>query len=261
MDDGAFRTDFDQLCQGLGYHLGTVVEPVVLGHRSRIVEALAQARLDVAWVTPALALEAYVQRLASAQWSMVRSGEVVYHSVLFSRGDGSVKSLADLVDVRAAWVAPDSASGYLVPLVSMRARGVSLSKAFREQVFLDTHEAVVRAVADNQADVGAGFAHFSSGSLRVPVSSSWSEAGVDQAFHVLAMAGPIPTDVIVAHRSLKAPYLDALTRAWEWLFESDAVDCAKRIFRSERIVATGASHLDGLRKLLGLLDDKARRPS
>ncbi|PKN49320.1 MAG: hypothetical protein CVU63_02470 [Deltaproteobacteria bacterium HGW-Deltaproteobacteria-20] len=146
VDGPTFRADLSRVCRALGYYLGTTVECRPLPTYAKLVTLLSQGQLDAAWVPPVVAMDCGAMRIARPRIAMVRQRETAYHAVLFTLQDSPIRSLADLQKVRAAWVSPDSASGYLVPLASLRARGVSLSKAFADQIFVGTHEAVARAV-------------------------------------------------------------------------------------------------------------------
>ena len=218
---------------------------------------LSQAQIDAAWVPPVVAMDCDAQRLAIPRVAMVRQGETSYHAALFTRLDSPIRTLADLKQVRAAWVSPDSASGYLVPLASLRARGVSLMKAFSEHLFAGSHEAAARLVLDGKADVGANFAHFVPGDMRTLVSSGWIEAGMEAEFRVLAVAGPIPTDVIVMHRTMAHEHQEDLIAAFQWVRERPEAESAHAIFRCDGLQPCDDSHLGGLRKLIRLLDRRA----
>lgn len=257
VDNSAFRSNLGRVCKALGYYLGTTVEGRPIATYPRLVTLLEQAQIDAAWVPPVVAMDCDAKRIAIPRIAMVRQQETTYYAALFTREDSGIRTLADLKQVRAAWVSPDSASGYLVPLASVRARGVSLTKAFREHVFAGSHEAAAQMVADGTADVGANFAHFVPGQMRAPVSSGWMEAGIDAAFRIIAVAGPIPTDVIVMHRTLAIEHQEDLIAAFRWVRERPEAADAHAIFRCDGLHACDDSHLRGLRKLIRLLD----RPS
>jgi phosphonate transport system substrate-binding protein len=132
--------------------------------------------------------------------SSVRDGATSFHAVLFTRADSGLTRVQDLSAARAAWVAPTSASGYLVPRLALVRRGVSLDEAFDDEVFLDSHGAVARAVLSGDADVGATYAHFEDGDPeRRLVSSGYLAEDPNADVPILAVGGPIPADMIVAH--------------------------------------------------------------
>ncbi|HNS96045.1 MAG TPA: phosphate/phosphite/phosphonate ABC transporter substrate-binding protein [Polyangiaceae bacterium] len=255
VDDPTFRANLKDMVKALGYHLGTTVECRVTPTYSALVALMTQGQLDAAWVPPVLAMDFDAQRIAHPRIAMIRQNETVYHSVLYALRDAQIRSVSDLQGAKAAWVSPDSASGYLVPLASMRARGLSLTKAFSDQVFLGTHEAVARAVAHGQAHVGASFAHFEPSDFGTPVWASWIEFGLEVNFRVLLVAGPIPTDVISMHRSLDDQHQQAIIHAFSLLTsDKQTSEAARAIFRCEGFAGCTEEHLRGLRTLLRLLD-------
>ena len=110
-------------------------------------------------------------------------------------------------------------------------------KAFSEHLFAGSHEAAARLVLDGKADVGANFAHFVPGDMRTLVSSGWIEAGMEAEFRVLAVAGPIPTDVIVMHRTMAHEHQEDLIAAFQWVRERPEAESAHAIFRCDGLAA------------------------
>ena len=257
VDDPSFRANLNRVCRALGYFLGTTVEGRPVETYPKLVTLLVQAQLDAAWVPPVVAMDCDAKRIAVPRIAMVRQKETAYFSAVFTRSDSAIRTLADLKNVRAAWVSPDSASGYLVPLASLRARGISLSKAFCEHLFAGSHAGAAQLVAEGKADIGANFAHFTPGDTRTPVSSGWIEAGLEADFRIVAVAGPIPTDVIVMHRTMAVEHQEDLIAAFQWVRERPEAAAAHSIFRCDGLESCDDSHLRGLRKLIRLLD----RPS
>ena len=257
--DTSFRSSLGRVGTEIGYYLGTLVECVVKPTSAELVTQLMLNQLDAAWVSPVVALDCGSKRVAFPRIAVIRQHEIDYHAVLFSREDSSVRSLADLRGARAAWVSPESASGYIVPLASLRARGVSLSKVFASQTFFGSHEAVTRAVAEGKADVGASFAHFDDTAMRSVVSASWTEANINATFRVLLSAGPIPTDVIVIHKSMDEPRQQAVVDAFAKLCSKPEIAAsAYSVFHCDGFVGCGDEHIQGLRKLTRLLDTAER---
>jgi len=248
------RANLNKVGHALGYELGTAVKCQIEPSHARLLGLLAQGQLDAAWVPPVVALDCVEKRVARPTLALVRQDATMYHSVLFSLDNTKIKSLADLHDVRAAWVGPESASGYLVPMASLRTMGVSLFKAFSKQTFLGSHDAVTQAVADGTADIGASYAHFDPADTHRMVSASWTEHKVDASFRVLFAAGPIPSDVIVTHRSMYEGHQHALVAAFDWLATRPEIEAARAVFRCDGFRSCGEEHLRGLGKLIRLID-------
>lgn len=256
-DADVARANLPIVCRALGYWLGTTVTPSYHDSHEAMTRAMTEGRVDLCWTPPIVAMDCDAAGIARPMLAMLRQDETSYYSVLFARKDGPIKSIADLAGARAAWVGPQSASGYLVSAATLRARGVSLSKAFSENRFLGTHNAVVQAVHAGQADVGATFAHFASIQSRAISSSGWTEAGFHDEFRILFVSGPIPTDTISVHRSLSPEHVRELTASFQWLTGRIEFEAARALFACRGFEPCTVTHLRGLRKLVKLLD----RPS
>ncbi|WP_165789482.1 phosphonate ABC transporter substrate-binding protein [Billgrantia endophytica] len=79
-------------------------------------------------------------------------GELGYHSVLIVRSDSDYHNLEDLEGKSLAWADPNSTSGYLVPLVSLREDGIEPSDFFGNTVFSGGHEQSVIGVLNGSLD-------------------------------------------------------------------------------------------------------------
>ncbi|WP_253448930.1 phosphonate ABC transporter substrate-binding protein [Halomonas sp. Y3] len=79
-------------------------------------------------------------------------GELGYHSVLIVRADSEFESVDDLQGRSLAWADPNSTSGYLVPLVSLREDGIEPNNFFGNTVFSGGHEQSVIGVLNGSLD-------------------------------------------------------------------------------------------------------------
>ena len=79
-------------------------------------------------------------------------GTLGYHSVLIVRSDSPYQSLDDLKGKSLAWADPNSTSGFLVPIVSLRAVGIEPANHFGQTVFSGGHEQSVIGVLNGTLD-------------------------------------------------------------------------------------------------------------
>lgn len=79
-------------------------------------------------------------------------GELGYHSVLIVRADSDYQNLEDLEGKSLAWADPNSTSGYLVPMVSLREDGIEPEEFFGNTVFSGGHEQSVIGVLNGSLD-------------------------------------------------------------------------------------------------------------
>ncbi len=155
---------------------------------AELVEALSDREVEFAWLPPVAYVRARRVKMARLLLTVERSGKATYASALLAHRSLG-KRLEDLSQVRAVWVDPWSAAGYLMPLALLRSKGLEPSHAFSSQAFLGSHEAVLDALVSRSADVGA--THCTVGDDGSILRSPW-EAGEDLV--VLGVSGPIPGD-------------------------------------------------------------------
>ena len=209
VDDGQTRLALEEICTLLTEDTGLAIDPLYAGAPDALGEALATGEVQFAWLSPTLLLidprlSHLVPMLASS-----RDGVTIFHSVAFCRADSKIRTLDDLRGVSAAWVAPTSASGFLVPRLALAREGVDFEIAFLVETFLKSHGAVAQAVFAGEAHVGATFAHFEGGdSSRKLLHAGFHDAPNRAEARILATGGPIPSDMIVAHPDV--PIMDRI---------------------------------------------------
>lgn len=203
LDDPVRRDAMEAVCELLTEDLGRPVQPVPARSPSHLAEVLSDGEADFGWVSPTLLLMAPQLATAVPLLSCVRQGVTVYHSVVFTAADSPIRELTHLQRVRAAWVAPTSAAGYIVPRLTLARRGVNLEEAFREELFLDSHGEVARAVCGGRVAIGGTFAHFHEGLAENDIiRAGYQDVMPFADARILAVSGPIPADMIVCHPSL-----------------------------------------------------------
>lgn len=84
-------------------------------------------------------------------------GSTYYYSVILTRADSGIRSLADLRGHSLAWADPNSTSGYLIPSSTLKTQGIDLTpgKYFSTLGFSGGHEQGVVAVLNKQYDAAA----------------------------------------------------------------------------------------------------------
>jgi phosphonate transport system substrate-binding protein len=250
---GLSRAQFDELCAALSAATRLEVKGVGVWYYHRLVEALDLGHVDLAWLPPILAAQAMSQGWAAPIALPVRGGVTSYSTALFTREDAPWRSPRDLVGVRAAWVDRQSASGYLLIRAHLRAMGVDLERAFAADRFTGSHEEVAAAVVEGSADVGASFVHLDPVDER-PVRAAWGDARV----RLLALAGPIPADVIAASTRLDPERLERVRHALLAGNHPRLREAVRTLLGAEGFVAPRPGHLDAVAALLPRLDEHAR---
>jgi phosphonate transport system substrate-binding protein len=239
-----------EFCEALGAASGLTVTGEGLWSYQRLLDAMQAGDIDLAWLPPILALAAIERGEVRALALPVRGGVASYSTALFTREDSEIVGLDDLVGRRAAWVDPQSAAGYLVIRAFLRSRGVDLERAFTSESFVGNYDAVTRAVVEGRADVGATFIHLG------PSDEDETELGVIRAgwgsadVRMVAHAGPIPSDVVVAKSDTPAAVVEAIQGLLVDGGGERLRSAAATLFSAEGFIVPTAAHLDPLAALL-----------
>ena len=118
-----------------------------------VVEAFGTKRADVAAFNTFGYLLAHDKYGAEAKMTVLRNGSATYQSQFIVKTGSSIKKLEDLAGKKIAFVEPASASGYLLPLKTLKEKGI----VPKETVFAGKHDNVVSMVYQGQVDAGATF--------------------------------------------------------------------------------------------------------
>ena len=152
---GATETRFKDFAKTFKDRLGVELRIFTASDYSGTIQALTSGQIQFAGLGPAAYAAAWidpnggVEPLAAAKEP---DGDVGYHSHLIVRSDASYQKLEDLRGKTLAWADPNSASGYLIPLVSLRAAGVEADKHFGRTVYSGGHEQSALGVVGGQFD-------------------------------------------------------------------------------------------------------------
>lgn len=163
---------------------------------ARVVEAIGDGDVDLAWLPPIAYVRARRQACVELLATVERDGKPAYASALLAR-PGLVRSWDDLEGKRAAWVDNWSAAGYVIPRRMLRERGISPDLVLKAQGFVGGYDAVFDALETGMADIGASFCQIDAkGSI---VRRPWTD---DLA--ILAVSDAIPGDTFCAARTADA---------------------------------------------------------
>lgn len=243
------RVKLGVFCRALGDVTGTPTTPQTFADYASLLRAMNSGDLELAWLPPLIAARASAASTIVPVVVPVRGETAWYHSALFSRAASPIRRLEDLKNVSAAWVDPESMAGYAVIRATLRVNRVDVEQAFERQSFLGAHEAVVQAVLSGAVDVGATFVHLGPDEKTV-LRAGWGTAGVN----IIAMAGPIPGDVLAAGRRVDAAVREGVRAALTGDVGDELRGAALALFEADRFVDADASRLAGLAQLLEHLD-------
>lgn len=236
------------LCDALSVALEVPFVPHSVSTYGDLLAGLHWGEIQLAWLPPMIALRAVLRKSAIPIAAPIRAGSAWYWTALFAREDSDIKELSDLDNARVAWVDHMSSAGYLVIRASLRAEGISLEKAFGDEQFVGTHDAVVSAVMGGRADVGATYAHFDdAGRIR---NAGWGK----QRVRVLKYAGPIPSDILAASSHLDPALTLQIGETLTLDGHSDVKRSAMELLDATGFAPVDRSHLTHLEDLLAYVE-------
>ncbi len=145
----------DMLQEKTGYYFDTNVATEYAG----VIEAMASDPPEAHMAS--LATFAYVlaaeKGVAEAALVSVRYGSPTYNGQLIARADSGITSAADLAGKTFARPDPLSTSGWIIPMLTMRAAGVDPDTGLKGIVDAGSHDGVIAAVFNGDVDAGATY--------------------------------------------------------------------------------------------------------
>lgn len=147
-------------------------------------------------------------------------GALGYHSILIVKNDSPYQKLQDLKGKTLAWADPNSTSGYLIPLVSLRASGIEPEKFFGRTLFSGGHEQSVLGVINGQLDSAFTWSSkgHNAGQIRAMVDRGVLK--LDQ-FRVVWESPLIPNPLIAVRKDMPEDMKRELRQFWVDLHKLD----------------------------------------
>ena len=181
----------------LGRDAGEQVTVAVAADYEALERAVRSAEAELVWAPSAVCamLAESPGRPVRAVLRAVRRGRSAYHSAIVARPDEG-RSVDALRNVRAGWVDPLSAGGYLLAQSYLRQKGIEPNIAFSQQTFLGSHRAVIDALAEGQIDVGAVSAP-STDEEEVQAAMRFYAGRPGVRLAILAITEAIPNDALI----------------------------------------------------------------
>jgi phosphonate transport system substrate-binding protein len=151
-DPGKIARESQPLVNYLEKETGSRLELVVPTNYAAVVEAIANDRVDIAYLGGFTFVQA--SRRAGVRPLVQRERDQNFHSVFITQPGSGINSLADLNGHSFAFGDVNSTSGHLMPAYYMREAGIDPS-ALAKTLYTGGHDATALAVANAKVDAGA----------------------------------------------------------------------------------------------------------
>jgi len=151
-DPGKIVRDSQPLVKYLEKETSSRIELVVPTNYAAVVEAIANDRVDIAYLGGFTFVQA--SRRAGVRPLVQRERDQNFHSVFITQPRSGINALTDLKGHSFAFGDVNSTSGHLMPAYYMRAANVDQA-VIAKALYTGGHDATALAVANGKADAGA----------------------------------------------------------------------------------------------------------
>ena len=189
-------------------HTGLYFKTNVATEYAGVIEALASDPPEAHMAS--LATFAYVlaaeRGAAEAAMVSVRYGSPTYNGQLIAGVNSGINKVEDLKGKTFARPDPLSTSGWIIPMLTMRAAGVNPESDLKEVVDAGSHDGVAAAVYNGEVDAGATYVD-----ARTRIEKDHPD--VMEKVKVIAVTEDIPNDGVQFHPSLPKETRDSIVKA------------------------------------------------
>lgn len=203
----------DMLHDETGYFFKTNVATEYAG----VIEALASDPPEAHMAS--LATFAYVMAaergVAEAELVSVRYGSPTYNGQLIARADSGISKVSDLAGKTFGRPDPLSTSGWIIPMLTMRAAGVNPETDLKGIVDAGSHDGVAAAVFNGDVDAGATYVD-----ARTRIEADYPT--VMEEVVVIALTEDIPNDGVQFIPSMDAEMKSKIVAALLKIASTDA---------------------------------------
>lgn len=221
-----------------------------------VVEAFGTKRADVAAINTFGYILAHQKYGAEARLTVIRHGLSTYQSQFITKAGSGIESIKDLAGKKLAFVDPASASGYLLPMKTLKERNIEI----KDKVFAMKHDSVVSMIYQGQVDAGATF------------YSPPSEAGIEDArrlvitqypdveskIKIIDLSDAIPNDPIVFRKDMPNEMKEKIVDAFLAFVATPAGKTAfKEIYAVDELIKCTDKDYDEVRAMLSSLGESA----
>lgn len=225
---------------------GIVIDVSVATEYAGVIEALSSDPPSAH--ISSLATFSYVlaadRGVSEAALVAVRYGSPTYNGQIIANIDSGIASIEDLAGKTFARPDPLSTSGWIIPMLTMRAAGVDPDNDLDQVVDAGGHTGVVSAVYNGDADAGATFVD-----ARGNIAEDYPD--VNEVVKVIALTEDIPNDGVQFHPSVPEEMRDTIVDALlEIAATEEGQEALSRAYDWTELVKRNDSFYDPFRQVL-----------
>jgi phosphonate transport system substrate-binding protein len=202
-------TRFDPFAKYLERRLGIKIKSYYGADYAAIIVGLESGSVDMAYLGPLSYVIA--SRRAGAQAfareNTIKTG-LGYSSLIVSRADSKIRTLGQAKGKTFAFVDPNSASGYLLPMVHfLKDLNIKPETYFKHVTYSGSHEASIEAVIEGEVSVAA------TNDREIEIAIRDGEIKSIKDLNILWKSAPIPTAPLAYRKDLPESLKAALKQA------------------------------------------------
>ncbi len=198
--------------------------PAVFPDYDSLAAAVAKGQVDVAFMPPIAIVRTLAQGKLQLLLKVTRAGQSTNRSVLFVGANSQLKDLEALRkahDLKVAWVDPSSATGYIFAKAMLIQQKIDPAGIFVKQDFLESHDAVCKAVAEGKYDVGATYSN-DPPSAAAQATGCLPAGEKAKGLQVVAATANLPLEALAVREGFADDLKARLTTAAQELEKTDA---------------------------------------
>lgn len=205
-NQAATETRFKDLAGAFKERFGVQMRIYTASDYAGTVQALTAGQIHMAQMGASAYSAAWIDSNGQVEPLVTNKeadGQLGYHSILIVKSDSPYRKLDDLKGRTLAWADANSTSGYLIPLVSLRASGIEPDKYFGKTLFSGGHEQSVLGVINGQFDSAFTWSSKGHNAGQIAAMLKRGVLKLDQ-FRVIWESAQIPNPPVVVRKDMPA---------------------------------------------------------
>ena len=244
--------DTEEILQGgeeitalLAEKTGLVIDVNVATSYAAVIEAMGSGKAHMATLATFSYLLAHEKYGVDVGLVSARYGTPYYKGQIIANADSGIQTIADIKGKTMCWVDATSTSGYIVPLVSLKAAGVDPDAGdLAQQVEAGSHNNVVLAVYRGECDAGATYVD-----ARGNVAAEYPD--VNEKVIVIAESAEIPNDGLQFIADFPSDLRAKIVQAFIEIMGTEVgVEAMTKAYAWSEVIEKDDSFYDGFRATL-----------